>query len=251
VTEQRKHSAETAAFVSIANTLARGYDAVDLFSGLTTHCADLLGIASAGLLLADGHGTLHLMAASSEKTRDLELFQLQRQEGPCLDSYHHGTPVSVPDLARERDRWPQFVAAATTAGFASVHALPMRLRDAALGTLGLFGTEPGALDEEDLALGQALADVASIALIAERAAGDPDAINDRLQDALHNRIVLEQAKGLLAELGDLDIDEASALLRRYARSRDQRLSDVAAAVVAGEPAARDVLDHDRSEAEGA
>jgi len=250
VTEKRKHSAETAAFVSIANTLAKGYDAVDLLDGLTTHCAELLGIASAGLLLADEHGTLHLMAASSQRTHDLELFQLQRQEGPCLDSYHRRAAVSVPDLAQERDRWPQFVAAATTAGFASVHALPMRLRDAPLGTLGLFGTETGSLGEEDLALGQALADVASIALIAERAVGDPAAINDQLQAALRNRIVLEQAKGLLAELGGFDVEQAQSTLRSYARDHAQRLCDLAGAVVARDIPAQQLLDHARSAAAG-
>src|SRR5690349_4194468 len=140
----------SAAFVSIANSLVDGYDAVDLFDGLTTHCADLLDVASAGLLLADGRGVLHLMAASSDATHDLETFQLQRDEGPCLDCYHADSPVLVPDLAAEQARWPVFVPAATGAGFASVHAVPMRLRDTVLGTLGLFSIRVGALSADDL-----------------------------------------------------------------------------------------------------
>lgn len=250
MTDKRKHSAETAALVSIANTLVRGYDPVDLFHRLTTHCADLLGVASAGLLLADGQGTMHLVAASSQKTHNLELFQLQRQEGPCLDCYHSGTPVLVDDLASEQDRWPQFVPAALQAGFAAVHALPMRLHDTTLGALGLFGTEIGALEEEDLALAQAMADVASIALIAERAASDPSAIDAQLRAALHARIVLEQAKGFLAEYGNLDTDEALSVLRRYAEDHDQRVSDLAAAVLARDLPVRDLLDHARSAAAG-
>lgn len=246
MTGKREHSAETVAFVAIANDLADGYDAVDLFSGLTARCADLLGVASAGLLLADARGVLHLMAASSERTHDLELFQLQRREGPCLDCYHGAAAVSVPDLAQERERWPQFVPAATAAGFASVHALPMRLRHTVLGTLGLFGTETGALDEQDLALGQALAHIASIALIAEQAVGDQTTINAQLLAALRARVALEQAKGVLAEQGELDIDQALSVLRRYARDHDQRLADVARAVVARDVSAQRVLDHARS-----
>lgn len=242
MTTMPKHSAETAAFVSIANNLVDGYDAVDLFSGLTAHCAALLDIASAGLLLADGHGVLHLMAASSEKTYDLELFQLQRQEGPCLDCYHGGAAVSVPDLAREQQRWPQFARAALEAGFASVHALPMRLRDTTLGTLGLFGTTTGDLDAEDKALAQALAHIASLALVAERATSDTAAINHQLQSALRTRVTIEQARGILAEDANIDTAQALVLLRRYAAANDQPLSHLTRAVVAGEVDTRRLLD---------
>lgn len=239
----REHAAATAALVAAVNSLAEGYDPLDLFSNLTADCVQLLDIASAGLLLADSRGVLHLMAASSERTHDLELFQLQRQEGPCLDCYHDGTAVSVPDLEPEQARWPQFAPAATAAGFRSVHALPMHLRETVLGTLGLFGTEAGALDEADLALGQALAHVASIALVADRAAGDRAAIDEQLHTALHARIVLEQAKGVIAEHGDLDMEQAFGMLRRYTREHDQRLSDVARQVVSKELPARQLLDH--------
>lgn len=234
-----------AAFVSIANSLAEGYDVVDLYSGLTSDCVKLLDIASAALLLADGQGTLHLMAASSERARELETFQLQRHEGPCLDCFRDGAPVLVADLAKEQERWPQFVLAAAAAGFASVHALPMRLQDKVLGTLGLFGTQPGALDPEEVHLGQALADVASIALVADRASSDAAAINDQLQTALSSRVVLEQAKGLLAQLGNLDMDSAFAVLRRYAREHQTKLSEIARRLVTRELPAQQVLDHAR------
>ena len=237
----RDHSAATTALVTIVNSLAEGYDPLDLFSGLTADCTRLLDIASAGLLLADGHGVLHLMAASSERTHDLELFQLQRAEGPCLDCYHGGTAVSVPDLAAEERRWPQFVPAATAAGFRSVHAVPMRLRETMLGTLGLFGTTAGALDELDLALGQALAHVASIALMTERVADDRAAVDKQLHSALRARTQLQQAKGVLAEHGHLDMDQALTALRAYARTHGQRLSEVARAVMSRELPARHVL----------
>jgi hypothetical protein len=232
----------TRAFVSIANSMADGTDVVDLLSGLTSDCARLLDIASAGLLLADGHGVLHVLAASSERTRDLEIFQLQRDEGPCLDCFHTGQQVSVDDLSQATDRWPQFVAAATAAGFAAVHALPMRLRGTTLGALNLFGDTAGALEADDLDLAQALAHVASIALVTDKATSDQGTINKQLQAALTSRVAIEQAKGVLAQLGRLDMDQAFAVLRRYARDHNARLSDVAHQLVSRTLAAEQLLD---------
>ena len=219
------------AFVAIANRLALGFDVVDLMTRLTTDCARLLDVASAGLLLADGRGTLHILAASSEATRELELFQLQREQGPCLDCFHSGEPVLVGDLRAHADRWPDFVGAATEAGFASVHALPMRLYSNMLGALGLFGTSVGDLNPDDVELGQALADVASVALVQDRRITDKNLLADQLQHALNSRVVIEQAKGFVAQVGGLDMDQAFALLRQFSRNHNQRLTDVARAVV--------------------
>ena len=221
----------TAAFVSLASALAAGDDVVDLLTILTEQCARLLDVASAGLLLADERGVLHVLAASSERTRELELFQVQREDGPCRDSYRDGAAISVPDLAAEIARWPQFAPHALAAGFASVHALPMRLRQTKLGTLGLFGTTIGELNAEDLSLGQALADVASVALVQDRTSHDRAAINVQLQTALTSRVVLEQAKGVLAQQGQLEMQEAFVVLRGYARDHNLRLTDLATAVV--------------------
>jgi transcriptional regulator with GAF, ATPase, and Fis domain len=240
VTDDRERDIAQA-FVAIANTMVDGLDVVDLLTGLTADCARLLDVASAGLLLADHHGVLHVVAASSERTRDLELFQAQSDQGPCVDCFRSGEPVSVADLAAEGDRWPTFVPAATEAGFASVHAVPMRLRDTRLGTLGLFGTTVGALSDDDLALGQALAHVASIALVADKAATDASVITTQLQGALTSRVGIEQAKGLLAQLGGLDMDQSFAAIRRYARDHNQRLSDVANRLVSRDLPASEVL----------
>jgi GAF domain-containing protein len=236
----------TQAFVSIANSLVDGVDVVELLSGLTTDCARLLDVASAGLLLADGHGSLHVLAASSERTRDLEMFQLQREEGPCLDCYRTGVPVEVDDVAAEAERWPHFVEAALAAGFASVHAFPLRLRDTVLGALNLFGNQVGPLQADDLDLAQALAHVASIALVAERAAGDRETINQQLQHALTSRISIEQAKGVLAQLGNLEMDQSFAVLRRYSRDHNRRLSEVAQEVVSHQLSGTDLLVHDQT-----
>jgi GAF domain-containing protein len=231
----------TNAFVGLASSLATGHDAEDLLNDLTADCARLLDVASAGLLLADSRGDLHVLAASSQRTHHLEVFQVQREEGPCLECYRDASPVSVADLDQAADRWPQFVRAARMAGFASVHALPMRLRDNVLGTLGLFGTTAGHLTDEDLALGQALADVASVALIQDKVAADRTAVNEQLRTALTSRVVIEQAKGILSQQGDLDMTEAFSVLRRFARDRNQRLADVARAVVSRTLSAQELI----------
>lgn len=235
------------AFVELASSLANGDDVVDLLSRLTVDCVRLLDVASAGLLLADPLGVLHVMAASSEGTRQLEVLQLQRQEGPCLECFLGGAPVAVADLQQMVLRWPQFVPAARAAGFASVHALPLRLRDNVLGALGLFGTEVGALNDDDLRLGQALADVASVALVQDRAATDRAAVNEQLQTALTSRVVLEQAKGVLAQRGGLDMAEAFSVLRRYARDHNVRLTEAAQAVVSRTLPAQLLIEHAQSE----
>lgn len=238
----------TEAFVSLSGALADGEDVVELLSHLTAHCAQLLDVASAGLLLADARGVLHVMAASSEETRELEVFQLQRAEGPCRDSYLDGVAVSVPDLSGSAERWPQFVPHALAAGFASVHALPMRLRGTKLGTLGLFGTSVGDLGPADVSLGQALADVASIAIVQDRASTDRSAINEQLQTALTSRVVIEQAKGVLAQQGSLNMQDAFSVLRRYARDHNLRLTELAQAVSNRQLSGRVLLDHARSAA---
>jgi transcriptional regulator with GAF, ATPase, and Fis domain len=230
VTDSRE-SAVSRAFVALASTLANGYDVVDLLDELTGDCARLLDIASAGLLLADDRGVLHVLAASSDVTRQLEAFQVQREDGPCLECFRTGSLVAATDLSQAADRWPQFVPAAVAAGFRSVHAVPMRLRESVLGALGLFGTTTGSLNDEDLALGQAFADVASVALVQDRAAADNAAVRDQLQVALTSRIAIEQAKGILSQVGNLEMKQAFDALRGYARSRGLRLSDVAADVV--------------------
>lgn len=231
----------TRAFVTLANSLVDDFDVVELLNGLTASCAQLLDIASAGVLLADRRQVLHVLAASSEATRNLELFQLQRDEGPCLDSYHHGAPVTVPDLDKEADRWPEFVRAASKAGFASVHAVPMRLQGHRLGTLGLFGRHVGSLSEDDMSLAQALAHVGSVAVVQGTAVADKARMADQLQAALDSRVVLEQAKGVLSQVGDLDMDDAFSALRSYARNHNERLADVARALVSRQLSARQLL----------
>lgn len=234
------------AFVDLSTELVTDYDVLDMLSLLTTNCADLLDVASAGLLLADDRGVLHVAAASSERTQQLELFQLQRDEGPCLDCYSTGVAVSVPDMAAEQERWPQFSRAAVGAGFKSVHAVPMKLRGNVLGALNLFGERVGRLEGSDLELAQALAHVACVAIVNEKSAADHVTVTSQLQHALTSRIVLEQAKGIIANAGGLEIDDAFTVLRGYARDHGRKLSEIAQEVVNRELRGETLLQHSRS-----
>ena len=219
-------------FVEMADTLVDDFDVIEFLHVLTERCVQLLGVSAAGLLLTDGQDTLQLVAASSERTRLLELFQLQTDQGPCVDCFRTGQPVSVADVP-SAGRWPRFTAAAAEVGFAAVHALPMRLRDQVIGALNLFDTNPGALDEGRLRVGQALADVATIGLLQERAIRHRDVLTEQLQSTLNSRILIEQAKGVLAERLHVDMANAFVVLRGGARNQNRRLTELAQAVVDG------------------
>lgn len=241
-----REDAVVASFVRLAGSLATGHDVAELLTQLTVDCAQLLDVSAAGLLLADSRGALHVVAASSDRIADLEAFQAQRAQGPCQTCYLDGQPVNVPDLAAVAQRWPAFAEVAARAGVASVHAVPMRLRDDIVGALNLFGSSTGALGEADLRLAQALADVATVALVQDRAAADRALVNEQLQEALDSRVVLEQAKGVLSYVGDLDMPAAYAALRAYARDHNIKLTELARALVGRAVPASLVLDHARS-----
>jgi|SRR5882724_9559690 len=216
--------------IEMADTLVDDFDLIEFLQVLTERCVQVLDVTAAGLLLTDQRDTLQLVAASSERTRLLEVLQLQTDDGPCVDCFHTGQPVSVADLAAEA-RWPRFTAAATQVGFTSVHAVPMRLRQQVIGALNLFDIAPAVLDKARLRAARALADVATIGLLQQRAISRRDLVTEQLQGALHSRIVIEQAKGVLAERHTLDMDEAFTLLRGYARDHSRRLSDLARDVI--------------------
>jgi len=214
-------------FVEVADTLTDDFDLIEFLQGLTARSSDLLGISAAGLLLADHNGRLQLMAASDERTQMLELFQLQAHEGPCHECFSTGRAIVAADLTNAQDRWPRWAPQAVHHGFRAVHAFPMRLRSEVIGALNLFSTDPGTIDPADARIVQALADIATIALIQERAIRQGEILTEQLQGALNARITIEQAKGALAHIHDCSMDEAYELLRVFAREAGRPISDVA------------------------
>jgi GAF domain-containing protein len=220
------------AFVRLADTLVADFDVFELFHALCADCVELIGAHAAGLLLSDRRGTLRVVSASTEAAHLVELVQLQVDQGPCLDSFRTSGQVICEELARE-PRWPQFTTCATEQGFAAVHALPMRLRGTTIGALNLFHREPRVLPAGELAIAQALADVATIAILSDRGTREQEALTGQLQTALTSRIIVEQAKGVLAERGHMGLDDAFARLRAHARATQQRMTDLARAVVDG------------------
>ncbi len=220
-----------AVFVEVADTLVDDFDVVEFLEALTTHTAQISAASSAGLLLADPRGQLQYMASSRESVKLLELFQLQYQEGPCLDCYRTGAAVVNTDLHQAERRWPLFAPVAVDAGFQSVHAFPLRHRQKVIGALNLFGTEAGNLEPGDVRIIQCLADIATIGVLQERTIRSAEILTEQLQGALNSRITIEQAKGVIARTHGIAVDAAFELMRDYARRNQHRLSDVARAVV--------------------
>jgi GAF domain-containing protein len=220
-------------FVALADTLVGDYDLIDLLHGLTSACVDLLGTAAAGIMLSDQQGNLRVMASSTEQARLLELFELQNDEGPCLDSFRQSRPIEFVRLGDAQERWPRFVTAASDAGFGAVQALPMRLRDQTIGALNLFYRAEQPLPSSDAHVAQALADVATIGILQQRSIDRSEQLAQQLQAALDTRTVIEQAKGVLAERGSLPMDVAFEVLRRYCRSQRLHLADTARGIVDG------------------
>ena len=215
-------------FVELADTMVDDFDVIEFLQTVTLRTSELTNVSACGLLLADQRGQLQFMAASEERAELLELYQAQAQEGPCQDCFHEGTPVVNADLTEASDRWPHFAPRAVEGGFKSVHAFPLRLRDDVIGALNMFGTETGVLlDETDITVVQAMADVATIGLLQERAIRRGEVLTEQLQTALNSRVIIEQAKGVIAQSVGCSVDEAFELLRTYCRRNHKRLSQTA------------------------
>lgn len=220
----------SAAFVKLTDTLVADYDVVDLLHTLVEESVGLLDVAAAGLLLAGPTGELQVVASTSEESRLVEILQLQAGAGPCVECYRTGKAVAMDNIANHPE-WPAFRQAALAQGFGSVHAMPLRVHGRTIGAMGLFGAQEGALSAEDCAIGQALADVATITLMQERTLREAELVNEQLQRALNTRVLIEQAKGVIAHTAGVDMDEAFNRLRRHARAHSQSLQVTAGRIV--------------------
>jgi hypothetical protein len=225
-------------FVEFADTLIDDYDVIEFLLMVTNRTAELVGASDVGLLLADQRGRLQFMAASNEDVKRLELFQVQVKEGPCLDAFQGGQPVVNVDLGDSDDRWPDFAPRARAEGYRSAHAFPLRLRQDVIGAIGVFGSEVRRLATAEIHVAQALAHVATIGLLQERAIRRGEVLAEQLQSALNSRIVIEQAKGAIAQFRNVSVDDAFVLLRDHAQRTKKRLGDVAHAALA-DPASLD------------
>ncbi|MEO7018009.1 MAG: GAF and ANTAR domain-containing protein [Leifsonia sp.] len=218
-------------FAKFADTLVAGYDVVDLLQTLVETCRDLLGATAAGILLADMRGELELVAATSEAGRLVELMQLSAYAGPCVESFTTGKVVAVPDIAASPHTWRRFSQSSREQGFASADAIPLRLRDTTIGTLNLLHEAPGGLNSEDLITAQAFADVATIGILHERTIRESELVRTHLQNALNSRVVIEQAKGIVAETRKIPVGVAFDIIRDHARKNQRSLLDVSTALV--------------------
>jgi GAF domain-containing protein len=220
-------------FVELADTLVDDFDVIDLLHLLCDRSVELLQADDAGLILVDHHGRLQVMASTTEEARLLELFVLQNAEGPCLDCFRTGEQMVNIDLDEVAHRWPRFHEATVRAGYRSTHALPMRLRGRLIGVMNLFCQRQTRLSQEDIDLGQALCDVATVGLLQERTIREGEVLAEQLQSALNSRILIEQAKGVLAERAGVDIGRSFAMMREHARRHHQQLRQVAVGIIEG------------------
>ena len=218
-------------FAKLADTLVVGYDVVDLLQMLVDSCHDLLGATAAGILLADDMGELEVVASTSESSRLVEMMQLGAEAGPCIDSYYTGQTVIVENIEQSPPEWQRFRDSALEQGFDSVYALPLRLRETTIGTLNLFQTAPGKMGADDLTAAKAFADVATIGILHERSLRESDVVQAQLQNALNSRIVIEQAKGVIAQSHAVSMDEAFNRIRAFARSNQRGIAEVSAEIV--------------------
>ena len=223
----------TETFVEIVDALVADFDIVDFLQGLTDRCVQMLDVDAAGLLLVDEQGRLEAVAATSGAARLLELLQLEEREGPGLECFRSGGPVTIPDVGAVQERWPRFALACQGVGFASVNALPMQRREQVIGTVNLFRVRGGGLEPDAIRIAHALTAVATIAVLLQRVRHDQQRLVEQLQTALTSRVAIEQAKGVLAERWNVDPEQAFVVLRRHARRRNIRLTDLARAVVSG------------------
>ncbi len=226
-----REGALSAAFIRFAELLTTDYDVIELLHAIALECVELLAVDAAGLLLVDARGELELVASTSEGVDFVEVMQLNAGDGPCIRSFRTGSIISVPDVRAVGTDWAHFRLAAAQRGFASAYAVPLRLRGEAIGSLGLFRRRVGELHGADAAVGQALAALATIAIVQERATRESTILAEQLQRALESRIVIEQAKGVLAESAGVDVEEAFRLLRQHARNHNLNLRAVAERVV--------------------
>ncbi len=227
--------------VELADTLVADFDVVEVLTLLTDRCVEILDVDAAGLMLLAPEGDLRVMASSSEAMRVLELFELQSEEGPCLDCFNTGFQVSAGNLAAAADRWPRFACAAIEGGFHAVNALPMRLRGTVIGALNMFQNTTGEISQADSDAAQALADIATITILQHRASVEARGLNIQLNLALNSRVLIEQAKGVVAERNRTDMEQAFSELRTYARYNNLRLVDVARDVIEGKVSVADLV----------
>ena len=223
----------THTFVTLADTLVDTYDVIDFLQILAERSVALLDVSAAGIMLGDINGQLRHAACSSEQMRLVELFELQIEEGPCFDAYAGTRAIRCDSPEDARRRWPRFAPNAVDAGFLAMSAVPMRLRTNVVGALNLFSSTPRSLNDGDLRLAQAMADIATIGILQERVIRDGRTLTSHLEVALDSRVVIEQAKGIIAERNKITVDDAFALLRAFARNHNRLLSETASQVVDG------------------
>lgn len=222
-----------AALFAALDLFVGDFDVIELSQRLVDACSGATGGADAGLLVADPRRDLQLLASTSEESELLELLRVEALDGPSRHTFRTGRPTAVPDLRDTNHRWPEFCERAVDYGYRSAFAMPVRCYRHSVGALTVLAEAPAALDASGMRAGQALADLAGVGITAHLLLPRLEELPAQLPRALHARIVIEQAKGVLAERGGIEMAEAFDRLRTYAGKTGMRLAELAAAIVDG------------------
>jgi AmiR/NasT family two-component response regulator len=217
----------------VADTLIDDFDVVEFLHELAERCAAICEAVDVGIVLVNDRPELVVMASTSERLHAIEALQLSAGHGPCLDAFVTGEVVTASSREEIARRWPALAEGVRDTGYQSVHAVPLRLRRTTVGSLNFFRDREGRLELDDVIAAQTIADVATIGLVQERAIREAATARDQLQHALDSRVVIEQAKGVIAHRNGVDMETAWRMLRQRARSRQARVGDIARAVVDG------------------
>lgn len=213
-----------------AAVLPARYDLEATLAELTQSVTLVLGLCGSGITMAED-GRLHFVTTLTRAARELERDHAMQHPCPCRDTYDTGEVVRVSDIRQESTRWPEFSATATRVAVAGVAGIPMRLADEVIGSLNLYSAEPREWSDEDISVATVLADVATSYLVNASKLRQQEQLSEQLQQALESRIVIEQAKGIIAQQHGVSVDQAYQLLRGHARSHNASLRAVAEAIV--------------------
>ena len=219
--------------IELADTLASDYDVGDLLHMLVERCVAVLDVAAGGVLLEAADGHLRVAAATSGKITELEELEIEAGDGACLEAYQRARQVLCGDLREAQHRWPRAAPKAVDLGIIAVCTFPLRLRSDCIGSLCLYRESPGELRDDQLRLAQAFADVAAIGILQQRTLASGEQRAQQLQHALESRIIIEQAKGILAERHGITPNQAFRALRRHARHHQRKVRELAQQVVDG------------------
>jgi GAF domain-containing protein len=214
-----------------AHTLAGRFDVSEVLYRLAENVVSILGVAGAGVSVVDDEGRLRPVTWINELTAQLERVEEANQQGPCVDSFLQGVVIRVPRLSEETGHWPEWCAEAKRHGVEAVLGVPLRAGETVIGAMNVYSIEARQWRDDDVQVAQVLTDMAAGYVANASDLEQSRRVTEQLTEALESRIIIEQAKGMLASEYRISVDEAFKVLRSHSRRHGASLRALADAVV--------------------